>query len=154
MVKEDPLNWEIEPENNFLDIHLLYHPVHEDYWKNFGDIDEIEGNFIEVPKKKKDPDYDGFSMDWSKYITPEESLNLRDETKIDKYGVIEMQVGSFRKCNINNEFSLSIQHDPVLSQPKLNRSHSIVKGITKPSKLKIRTELAKIMSWIIKPQKK
>jgi len=70
MVKDDPLTREIEPPESLLDSHLLFRGVHQILWKNWPDINIIQPNFY-ITKSAEE----GLSVDWSKYATPQFTLN-------------------------------------------------------------------------------
>ncbi|MEE9379224.1 MAG: hypothetical protein V3V33_14460 [Candidatus Lokiarchaeia archaeon] len=141
MDKEDPLTWEIEPQENFLDIHLLYRAVHKILWNKWPDLNKIYTNFFSFNQV-----INGLSVDWSKYATPEDTLNRRIDPNLTSNGIIEIIVGKLRECIKQNDYSITIQHYP-LRIPPINRAHSLLDGITKINKAKIKRELSTIAQW-------
>lgn len=70
MAEEDPLSWETEQSEDYLDYHLLYRGVHKVLWKNWPDLNRIYPNFFITSQAEK-----GLSVDWSKYATPAFTLD-------------------------------------------------------------------------------
>ena len=60
MDEKDPLNWETEPNENFLEAHFLYRGVHKVLWKNWPDLSCIYPNFFITTQAEK-----GLSVDWN-----------------------------------------------------------------------------------------
>jgi len=58
MDEEDPLSWDIEPYENFLDSHFFYRAVHKYLWKNWPDLNKIYPNFFTL-----DQAINGLSVD-------------------------------------------------------------------------------------------
>ena len=46
MVEEDPLTWEVEPLESFLNSHFFYRGVHKVLWKKWPTLDKIYPNFF------------------------------------------------------------------------------------------------------------
>jgi len=110
-------------------------------------LDKIEPNFLQDPK----PHEAGFSTDWSKYATPQFTLDHLREPNLPANGVVEMNVGDLLQCIAENNFPLSIPHDPIREATTMqgtNRAHTLVLGITKANKAKIRRKLSKIIRWV------
>ncbi|KKL89501.1 hypothetical protein LCGC14_1914060 [marine sediment metagenome] len=141
MVEEDPLNWEIEPPENFLDSHFLYHAVHIILWINWPNLDKIHSNFFSYGKAEK-----GLSTDWNKYASPEDTLMRRIEASLEKNGIIELNISNLRNLIQENNFPMMIRHAPEIIPP-VNRAHSLIEGIHKINKTKIKRKLSKIAHW-------
>ena len=70
MAQINPLNWSKEPSQNYLNNHLLYRGIKDNLWKYFKTLNSISPNFFIRKEAIK-----GLSMDWSKYATPNDTLN-------------------------------------------------------------------------------
>lgn len=141
MAKEDPLMWEIEPFKNFLDVHFFYRAVHKILWMKWPDLNKIYTNFFAFNQV-----INGLSVDWSKYATPDDTLDRRMEPKLTSNGIIEIAIGKLRKNLKENHFPITIQHNPIREQP-INRAHSLLNGINNINKATIKRELSRIAQW-------
>jgi len=145
MVQDDPLKWETEPAENFLNEHLLYRGIHKNLWSKWSDIQDINPNFFMTQHAPP-----GLSVDWSKYATPQETLTNHLKSNLYIFGIVELNVGEFRFCVKENEFPLTIQHDPNKEESEiepLNRAHTLIKGFTRTNTSKIRMILSRIAIW-------
>ena len=140
MVEENPLTWESEPFTDYLDQHSLYRGIHQCLWIKWSTLDRIQPHFFYSFNAIK-----GLSLDWSKYSTPEETLRRLREPHLTKNGIIDLNVGKLRNCIEENNFPLSIAHDP---QP-INRAHTLIHGIPKCNKTKVRRKISKIAEWAL-----
>lgn len=141
MVEEDPLAWETEPSSNFLPIHKLFRAVHKVLWVNWPNLDKIQPNFFSYNKINN-----GLSVDWNKYSTSRDTLNRRKEPNLRINGIVEFKVGILRDCIKKNNFPFSIKHSPRI-EPPINRSHSLIAGIKKVNRTKVKRKLSKIVIW-------
>ena len=150
MVEEDPLSWEEEPPENFLDVHLLYRGVKKFLWAVWDDLDKIYPNFFTVEQTKG-----GLSVDWSKHSSPEEALDHLPglNPNLSLYGIAQLSVGKLRESIEKNNFLIGIKHDPIRIKIKLKiyRGHSLLTNFKREGKNKIRTrirvELSRIAEW-------
>jgi len=141
MDEEDPLTWEVEPYENFLDFHFLYRAVHKILWRIWPDLNRIYPNFFTL-----DQTINGLSFDWSKYATSKFTLNSRPEPELNVNGVVELNVGKVKSIIKNKSLPLTIRHNPIRESP-VNRAHTILEGIGKINKAKIKIELSNIANW-------
>lgn len=141
MDEEDPLTWEVEPYKNFLDYHFFYRAVHKVLWKNWPDLNKIYPNFFTI-----DQAINGLSVDWSKYVTPEFTLKSRRIPELTTNGIVELNVGIIKSIIEDMSFPLTIKHDPTKESP-INRAHTILEGIGKVNKTKVKRKLSKIARW-------
>ncbi len=141
MAEEDPLKWDVEPYENFLDSHSFYRAVHKNLWKDWPDLYKIYPNFFST-----DQAINGLSVDWNKYATPEFTLNSRPAPELTTNGIVELNVGNIKSSIKDMSLSLSIKHDPI-KEPPINRSHTILKGIGKINKAKVKRKLSEIAQW-------
>jgi len=152
MAEDDPLDWEIEPSESYLDFHLLYRGIHKIFWIKWPNLDNIQPNFFMTKNVIK-----GLSVDWSKYATPEFTLSHLPDPEISINGIIELKVGKLKNCIEENNFHITINHVPIRN-PKnneiLNRAHTLLKGIHEGNKAKIKLKISKIAKWApnMKPQ--
>lgn len=130
--------WQVEPSENFLDDHLIYRGIHRDLWIQWGSLDTIQPNFY-ITKTA----INGLSVDWSKYAKPEDTLDHKGND-LTKYGVIQIRVRDFYDSINRNLFPLELIHEPT---PK-NRAHSLIEGIRKCNKARIKIELSEIAEWV------
>lgn len=145
--------YEKEPASNFLNEQFLYRAVPKVLWNNWDDIDEIEPAFFMLNNA-----IEGLSIDWSKYSKASESLARRNESRgLDKqdlsyYGMLELNIGDYRKVNSEDNLELDLQHDPRLD----NRAHSLIHGIMKVNVSKVRMLLSEVAKWALdlKPKNK
>jgi len=128
-----------EPPSNYLDTHQLFRAVHRGLWQHWQSLDRIDPVFFHFKKNER-----GLSFDWSKYTTPTDTLNRRKNNTLKEYGIIQLNIGKFRKCIELYNLPLEIEHDPVPD----NRAHSLICGLTKVNKTKIRRKLSKITNWV------
>lgn len=145
MVEEDPLNWETEPSENYLDDHFLYRGVHKVLWKNWPDLNRIYPNFFITFQAEQ-----GFSVDWSKYTTPSFTLDHLPNPFLEINGIVELNVGSLKKIIQDVNLPINIQHDPIRIRNKkqrINRAHSLIVGINKTNKTKVKRFLSRIAQW-------
>ena len=88
-------------------------------------------------------------MDWSKYATPSFTLkHLPDPFKTN--GIVELKVGELRPVIKKADLPLDIEHDPIRTQIEgiqLNRAHSLINGIKKTNKTKVKRLFSKIAQW-------
>lgn len=141
MDEEDPLSWDTEPYENFLKSHSLYRAVHKDLWKKWPDLNKIYTNFFSL-----DQAINGLSADWSKYATPEFTLNSRPNPELTINGIVELNVGKIKSIIEDKSLPLMIEHDPKRTPP-INRAHTLLRGIGKINKAKIKMKLSKIAQW-------
>lgn len=145
MVEENPLTWESEAFTDYLDQHFLYLGIHQSLWIKWVTLDRIQPHFFYSKHAIK-----GLSLDWSKHSTPEETLKRLREPHLTKNGIIDLNVGKLRNCIEENNFSLTIVHDPLREATKtrpINRAHTLIHGIPKCNKAKIRRKISKIAEW-------
>ncbi len=144
---------EKEPFINFLDEHHLYRGVPKNLWKEWDNLNEIEPTFFMLNNA-----IDGLSVEWSKYAQSNETLERRNESRglkkdeLTFYGVLQVNIGQFRKIKKEEGLPLDIEHDPQLQ----NRAHSLIQGIMRANVSKIRMCLSEISRWApnMKPIKK
>jgi len=141
MDEEDPLKWDIEPYENFLDFHYLYRAIHKFLWVNWPNLNKIYPNFFSL-----DQAINGLSVDWSKYATPEFTFNSRPIPKLTTYGIVELNVRKIKIEIVDNSLPIKIKHNPIKETP-FNRAHTILEGIGKINKAKIKMKLSKIAQW-------
>jgi len=141
MDEEDPLSWDIEPYENFLDSHFFYRAVHKHIWKNWPDLNKIYPNFFSL-----DQAINGLSVDWSKYASPVFTLNSRPAPELTRNGIVELNVGKIKISIKDKSLPLTIKHDPI-KVPPINRAHTILEGIGKTNKAKVKMKLSKIAQW-------
>ena len=147
MAKDDPVNWETEPIENFLNEHFLYRGIHRIFWINWRDINKIEPNLFAVPK----PGEEGLSTDWSKYSAPQDTLNRLRIPDLKINGIIALNVGQLRNIIKIKKLPLNIMHDPIRISTEfqqVNRAHTLIIGMNKQNKAKIKRNLAKIANWV------
>ncbi|TFG22237.1 MAG: hypothetical protein EU529_11055 [Promethearchaeota archaeon] len=111
MVEENPLSWETEPDENFLDDHFLYRGVHKRLWKTWPELNRIYPNFFITTQAEQ-----GLSVDWSKYATPAFTLAHLPTPSLEKIGIVEMNAGSLKKIIQEANLPINIQHDPIKTQ--------------------------------------
>lgn len=148
MAKDDPLNWEAEPIENFLNEHFLYRGINRIFWMNWSDINKIEPNLFAIPK----PDEDGLSTDWSKYSTPKDTLNRLRIPDLKVNGIIELNISKLKDSIKINKLPISIKHNPIRIAneiQQINRAHTLIIGINKQNKAKIKRHLARIANWAV-----
>ncbi len=145
MAQENPLNWEKEPFENYLDEHSLYRGIHRNIWIKWPILENIQPHFF-----YSDNAEEGLSMDWSKYSTPEDTLKRLREPNLETNGIIDLNVEKLRNCIEENSFPLIIVHDPIKKATKIlpiNRAHTLIHGINGANKAKIRRIVSKIAEW-------
>lgn len=152
MVEENPLNWEEEPPENFLNINYLYRGVKKVLWSTWPDLKKIYPNFFTIEQT-----IGGLSVDWSKYCSPESTLNHLPIPDLKIYGIVQLNVGNLRECINQNNFLIGIKHKPIRVESerlKINRGHTLLTNFSKEGKSRIRTkvrvELSKIANWSAK----
>jgi len=146
MCQDNPLNWPKEEPEDYKDKHLFYRAIKDNLWMKFRDLDKIEPNFFMIKESEK-----GLSVDWSKYSEPRETLNRMIPPDLNTYGIAKINVGDFRTCVRINNFNLTIEHYPIktsINNLKLNRSHTLIHGINKENKAKVRKKISKITCWV------
>ena len=146
MVEDDPLKWETEPIENFLDAHFLFRGIHRIFWMNWKEIHKIEPNLFSTKAEAK-----GLSTDWSKYATPEDTLNRLRAPTLKVNGILELNVGRLQFTIKENKLPLIIKHDPIRvpkGKTQINRAHTLLMGINKPNRAKIKRCLSKIANWV------
>jgi len=141
MDKEDPLNWDIEPYENFLDSHFFYRAVHKNLWEKWSDLNKIYPNFFSL-----DQAINGLSVDWSKYSTPEFTLKSRLTPELTTNGIVELNVGKIKSTIEDRSLPISIKHTPIKAPP-INRAHTILEGIGKINRAKIKMKLSETAQW-------
>ena len=99
MVEENPLNWEVEPSENFLDNNYLYRGIKKVLWSTWPDLRKIYPNFFTIKQTKG-----GLSVDWSKYCSSEDALNHLPNPSLTVYGISQLNVGDLRECINQNNF--------------------------------------------------
>lgn len=149
MAEENPLSWEEEPPENFLNTDYLYLGVKKFLWSTWPDLRKIYPNFFTYEQTKG-----GLSADWSKYCSAEDALNNLSTPKLTIYGIAQLNVCDLRECINQNNFLIEIKHDPVrvaIESLKVNRGHTLLTNFRKEGKSRIRTkvrvELSKIANW-------
>jgi len=146
VAEEEPLTWETELSENYLDDHNLFRGIHKNLWKTWESLLKISPNFF-ITKNA----LDGLSTDWSKYTRPQITLeHLNSDLSV--YGIIELNVGRFKDLIEENEFPLTIQHDPIRIETEtetLNRGHTLINGFNTRNSTKIRRKLSKIAKWVL-----
>ena len=141
MDKEDSLSWDIESYENFLEFHFLYRAVHKELWRNWPELNKIYPNFFSL-----DQAINGLSVDWSKYATPEFTLNSRTNPELTINGIVELNVGKIKNFIEDKILPLTIEHDPIRTPP-INRAHSLLRCIGKINNAKVKMNLSKIAQW-------
>ncbi len=137
MAEDTSLKWEIEeiPDEDqlFLRVHINLLRSREDF------------SHVKVPMNIFRIHGDGMSANWNRYPNPEKTLQEAKEP--EKNGVIKMNVS-----NVRNITPLKVKHVPIPN----NRAHTIVCNIPskRAKKLKVRSKLAEISSWLILPEVK
>ena len=58
-------------------------------------------------------------------------------------GIIQLNIGEFRNNKQEFNLPLVLEHSPTVE----NQSHTLMHGITRANKTKIRRKLSKIASW-------
>ncbi|MHA1491203.1 MAG: hypothetical protein ACTSRI_16335 [Promethearchaeota archaeon] len=145
VVEKDPLSWKTKPSENYLDDHFLYRGVHKVLWKNWPDLNRIYPNFFITSQAEQ-----GLSVDWSKYATPLFTLNHLPDPPLEINGIVELNVGNIKQLIINANLPINIQHNPMRTQNKdqrINRVHSLIIGINKTNKTKVKRFFSKIAKW-------
>lgn len=149
MAEENPLRWEEEPPENYLDTDYLYRGVKKFLWSTWPDLRKIYPNFFTYEQTRG-----GLSVDWSKYCSAEDALYNLPAPKLTVYGIVQLNVGDLRGCINKNNFLLELKHDPVrvvTENLKVNRGHSLLTKFNKEGRARIRTrvrvELSKIAEW-------
>ena len=104
-LNEDPSLWEEEPLENFLDHHLLYRGIPRSLWNLWEPLTLIHTNCFLIKTTEK-----GLSFNWSKYSTPEFTLNNlpQKEKGLSFYGIMEANVGRLKSSIIELDFFCSI----------------------------------------------
>lgn len=146
MAEEDPLTWETEPSENFLDDHFLYRGIHKNIWKNWTNLQKIYPNFFMTKRA-----IDGLSSDWSEYAYPQNTLNHLN-SDLTEYGIVELNVGKFRNVIDENNYPLTIHHDPIRIATRtlpINRAHTLIKGFKQKNTTPIRRKISKIAKWAL-----
>jgi len=138
MVKNNNVEWEKEPLENFLDEHVLYRGIHKNYLINWSDFNKIPPNVFSYKKDEK-----GISTDWSKYATPQFTLSHLRNPDLKDNGILEINVGNLKETIKGYNLPLIIEHNPL----KLNRAHTLIIGINTKNKAKNRRHLSKISKW-------
>jgi len=111
----------------------LYYRIHKMFFENVPNI---------IPSAGFRPQGNSMSTDWSKYSTPEESLQRANSPEDNR--IVEMNVGDVRTI------PLTVNHAP--DYMKMNRAHTSVFGLVELPKSrlsKIRTQLATFSRWVI-----
>ena len=103
MAEEDPLSWETEQGEAYLDYHLLYRAVHKVLWKNWPDLNRIYPNFFITSQAEK-----GLSVDWSKYATPAFTLDHLPNPSLEINGIVELNIGYLKKVIQNANLPINI----------------------------------------------
>lgn len=132
------LMWQKEPVENYLDEHLLYRAVSRGLWETWQSLNIIDPNFFNIKNAEG-----GLSFDWSKYSTPQDTLNRRKRQSLRDNGIVQLNIGELKLCVKKFELPIKIEHDP---KPE-NQAHTLLHGITKGNKTKIRRKLSKIAKW-------
>ena len=127
-----------EPIENFLDAHFLYRAVHRGLWENWESINRIDPIFFYSKNAEE-----GLSFDWSKYSTPQDTLNRRRGKTLKENGIIQLNIGKLKTSITQFELPIIIEHAPF---PE-NQAHTLMLGITKSNTAKIRRKLSKIAEW-------
>ncbi len=130
--------WSKEPNDHFLNEHHLYRAVHKGLWQHWKSLDRIDPVFFYSKNAQ-----DGLSFDWSLYATPIDTLNRRKGNDLKENGIIQLRIGDFRECSYKFNLPLALEHSPTLD----NRAHTLMHGVTKSNKTKIRRKLSKIAVW-------
>lgn len=89
-------------------------------------------------------------MDWSKYASPSFTLKHLPIPDLKTNGIVEMNVGELKDTISKSELPISIQHDPVRTlkeNQKPNRAHTLITGINKTNKAKVKRRLSRISRW-------
>jgi len=74
------------------------------------------------------------------------TLNRRVDPSLISNGIIEIIVGKLRECIKKNNYSITLRRAPLKTHP-INRAHSLLDGIDKINKAKIKRELSRIAQW-------
>jgi hypothetical protein len=144
MATEETRECDAEPDANFLDIHSLYRGVHKDLWRFFTrDVNAIGPNFFITPKD----DTEGLSVDWSKYATPQFTLNRLREPSLSVNGIVSLNLKKLRDCFAERTLGLTVKHDPVIDPDSPNRAHTLIRGINQRNKTKVKFHLSKMAEW-------
>lgn len=146
MAEEDPLTWETEPSENYLDEHFLYRGIHKNMWRKWENLQKIYPHFF--MKKRA---VEGLSSDWSKYSNLQTTLNHLN-SDLTEYRIAELNVGKFRNVINENTFPLTIHHDPIRIATRtlpINRAHTLIKGFNQKNITTIRRKISKIAKWAL-----
>ena len=142
--------WDVQKE--FPDVDLVFRRVHRNTVRthpDFPNIREVPHTVFSEPskkwKKEKLENWDGVSVDWSKYSTAQNTLS-RNTPNPERYGVFKIAIN-----DIKNHELLIVVHNPIKDHPRLedNRSHSLIKGFTLMNKIMLRLELSLKCEWCI-----
>ena len=144
MAEEDPLTWEDEPYQNFLNNHLLYRAIPKIIWKHWVPDFKIRPSFF-ITKNALE---DGLSVDWSKYARPVDTLNRRNNPTLSKWGISKINVGKLKNSIQENNLPLTIEHKPQRLPPKINRAHTLINGFTISNTTDIRRKIYKLVEWV------
>jgi len=138
LAKKNNLAFKAEPFENFLNEHFLYRGVHKNLWQYWSSLDKIQPHFFASKQAEQ-----GLSTDWSKYSTPLDILNNLTDPILTVNGIVELKIEKLKASIIQNNFPLTIAHNPL---PK-NRAHTLIHGIHKGNVTKIRRKISKITEW-------
>ena len=130
--------WSEEPEENFLNSHFLYRAIHRGLWQNWESTDRIDPIFFYSKNAEE-----GLSFDWSKYSSPQDTLERRKGNSLKENGIIQLNLRKLRTDIIQFNLPITIEHAPL---PE-NQSHTLLLGITRSNTAKIRRKLSKIAEW-------
>ncbi|MHA1491201.1 MAG: hypothetical protein ACTSRI_16325 [Promethearchaeota archaeon] len=95
---QDPNLWEKEAFSNFSDKHLLFHARNKTFWQSWKVLNEIAPKFFSFNDVEKDKNKKDFSVDWSKYATPEFTFQCHN-SDLKKIGIMEINIADLKKCN-------------------------------------------------------
>ena len=146
MGHDSHIKYDKESFLNYLNDHYLYRGVPKLLWSEWDDKSEVEPTFFMLNEA-----IEGLSVDWSKYSTPNDTLKRRNESRSLKeddltyYGIIQINIGDFRKVKKEFDLPLNVEHDPEL----INRAHSLIHRIIRANVSKIRMILSEIANWAL-----
>ena len=88
-------------------------------------------------------DADGISVDWEKYITPEEVRTRCARKPAREYRVVSLVAGKVREIN-NSE----VRHAPISTNECVNRAHALITTEDESDRLELQTQLVRSCVWL------
>jgi len=71
---------------------------------------------------------------------------LSKYSRLTTNGIVELNVGKIKSSIEDKSLPLTIKHDPI-KEPPINRAHTILEGIGKVNRAKIKMKLSNIARW-------